>query len=48
MNKNDLLGKDDQPYVCEVNSNPHFLSTLAGTGDDVSLHIAEYIANKLN
>ena len=43
-----LLGKDDQPYVCEVNSNPHFLSTLAGTGDDVSLHIAEYIANKLN
>lgn len=42
-----LLDSDDNPLVCEVNSNPHFLSTLAATGDDLSLHIAQHIKNRL-
>ncbi len=38
-----LFGKDG-PIVCEVNSNPHFKSSLDCTGVDMSEEIIEYIA----
>ncbi len=41
-----LLGKNG-PIVCEVNSNPHFRSTLDCIGIDMSQHIIDYIINKL-
>ena len=44
----DLLFGKDGPLVCEVNSNPHFKSTLDCTGQDLSLEILAYIAEKLD
>ena len=41
-----MFGKDG-PIVCEVNSNPHFRSTLDCTGVDMSKYIIEYIMEKL-
>lgn len=41
-----LLGKD-APLVCEVNTNPHFRSTLDCTGVDLSEHIMRYILERL-
>ena len=41
-----LFGKDG-PIVCEVNSNPHFKSSLECTGVDMSELIISYIAEKL-
>ncbi len=41
-----LLG--DTPLVCEVNSNPHFKSTLDCTGVDLSAYIFSYIEEKLS
>ena len=38
-----LFGKDDKPYICEVNSNPHFKSTFDCTGVDMSQKILSYI-----
>lgn len=37
-----LLGKDG-PIICEVNSNPHFKSSLECTGIDMSEKIMDYI-----
>lgn len=42
-----LFGKDDVPLVCEVNSNPHFKSTLDCTGKDLSEDILDYIVRAL-
>jgi RimK family alpha-L-glutamate ligase len=42
-----LFGKDGQPLLCEVNSNPHFKSTLDYTGVDVALEIIRYIKGAL-
>ncbi len=42
-----LFGENDEPIVCEVNSNPHFKSSFLATGIDMSLKIMEYIKNKL-
>ena len=42
-----LFGKDG-PLVCEVNSNPHFKSTLDCTGVDMSKHILQYVLQSLN
>lgn len=42
-----LFGKNDEPLVCEVNSNPHFKSSYACTGVDVSEHILAYIMETL-
>jgi ribosomal protein S6--L-glutamate ligase/gamma-F420-2:alpha-L-glutamate ligase len=42
-----LFGKGDQPVVCEVNSNPHFKSTLEYTGVDVGKAIVEYILKEV-
>ncbi len=37
--------KDGSPVICEVNSNPHFKSTLDCTGINVGEHIIEHILN---
>lgn len=41
-----LFGKDG-PVVCEVNSNPHFKSSLECTGVDMSEEIMDYIAESV-
>ena len=41
-----LFGKEG-PIVCEVNSNPHFKSSLECTGVDMSEEILDYIVEKL-
>lgn len=38
-----MFGENDEPIICEVNSNPHFKSTLQATGIDLSSHIMHYI-----
>jgi len=38
-----MFGEKDAPIVCEVNSNPHFKSTLEATGIDLSRHIMRHI-----
>ena len=43
-----LFGEGDQPILCEVNSNPHFKSTLDCTGKDMSVAIVRYIKGKLS
>ena len=42
-----LFGENDQPILCEVNSNPHFKSTFDCTGKDMSVAILRYIKEKL-
>lgn len=42
-----MFGENDQPIVCEVNSNPHFKSTLECTGVDLASSIADYVIGKL-
>lgn len=42
-----LFGKGDTPIVCEVNSNPHFKSTLDCTGIDMSSYIIAHVVSKL-
>lgn len=42
-----LFGENDEPIICEVNSNPHFKSTLECTGIDMSDKIIEYILNRI-
>lgn len=39
-----LLGKNETPVVCEVNSNPHFRGTLKSTGDNLAEDILDYIS----
>lgn len=36
-----LFGAEDIPFVCEVNSNPHFLSSYACTGVNMAEHIID-------
>lgn len=36
---------DGTPIICEVNSNPHFKSTLDCTGVNVGKHIIDYISD---
>ena len=42
-----LFGEDDEPIICEVNSNPHFKSSIDCTGIDMSRYIMEYIKEKI-
>ena len=42
-----LYGKQGEPIVCEVNSNPNFESTLLCTGVDLSQYIAKHIKTKI-
>ena len=43
----DILFGKECPVVCEVNSNPHFKSSLECTGVDMSEKIIDYILEKL-
>ena len=38
-----LFGPSGEPLVCEVNSNPHFKSTLEATGRDISRDIIAHV-----
>lgn len=42
-----LFGEDDEPIICEVNSNPHFKSSLDCTGIDMSPLILSHIKGKV-
>ena len=42
-----MFGKHG-PIVCEVNSNPHFRSTLDCTGIDLSEYIVEFVVGKIS
>lgn len=42
-----MFGPDNLPIVCEVNSNPHFKSTLDCTGINLADNIIEYIVREL-
>ncbi|MCM1441414.1 MAG: RimK family alpha-L-glutamate ligase [Roseburia sp.] len=42
-----LFGKNDKPYICEVNSNPHFKTTFDCTGIDMSEKILVHIKNSI-
>ena len=43
----DVLFGKDAPIICEVNSNPHFKSSLECTGVDMSEEIMDYILESL-
>ena len=42
-----LFGRDGEPLICEVNSNPHFKSTFDCTGLDMSAAILRRIKERL-
>ncbi|WP_186576251.1 ATP-grasp domain-containing protein [Aquibacillus kalidii] len=42
-----LFGPNQQPIICEVNSNAHIKKTLAATGVDVADHIVKYVISKI-
>lgn len=42
-----LYGVNNEPIICEVNSNPHFKSSLECTGIDLSEEIIKYILEVL-
>ena len=43
-----LFGPNGAPLVCEVNSNPHFRSTLDCTGINLADTVAAYVLRRLN
>ncbi len=42
-----MFGPNNEPIICEVNSNPQFASTLQYTGVNLAEVIADYILNNL-
>lgn len=42
-----MFGKDDEPILCEVNSNAHFKNIYDCTGVNVADYIMEYIIEKI-
>lgn len=38
-----LFGKEEEPILCEVNSNAHFKNIYDCTGVNVAEHIMKYI-----
>lgn len=42
-----MFGEEDEPIICEVNSNAHFKNIYDCTGINVADYIIEYILNKL-
>ena len=42
-----LFGQNGEPLICEINSNPHFKSTLDLTGINLADYIMEYIRNEI-
>lgn len=43
-----LFDEDEEPIVCEVNSNAHFKNIYDCTGVNVAEHIIEYICKNQN
>ena len=43
-----LFGKNDEPIICELNSNPHFRTTLECTGYNMAEGILRHIISRLN
>lgn len=43
-----LFGKNDEPILCEVNSNAQFAALLAATGIDVTDHIYSHIKSVIS
>ncbi len=42
-----LFGKDDEPIICEVNSNAHFKTTFDCTGVNMAEHIIDHILSEV-
>ena len=42
-----MFGPNDEPIICELNSNPQFASTLQYTGVNLAEVIADYILNNI-
>ena len=42
-----LFGEGGEPLLCEVNSNPHFKSSIDATGVDVSEYIMRYVVERV-
>ncbi len=42
-----MFGPNDEPIICEVNSNPQFASTKDATGVDLSEYIADHVIKTL-
>ncbi|MBQ7039241.1 MAG: RimK family alpha-L-glutamate ligase [Clostridia bacterium] len=42
-----MFGENNEPIICEVNSNPHFKSTLDATGINLAEHIMEHIREEM-
>ena len=42
-----MFGENNEPIICEVNSNPQFVSTLKVTNTNLADFIAFYIAEYL-
>ncbi len=43
-----LFGKDDEPIICEVNSNAHFKTTFDCTGVNMAEHIINHIISEVD
>ena len=43
-----LYGEDDEPILCEVNSNPHFKSSLECTGINMADYIIKHIVKTIS
>jgi len=43
-----LTDENNEPLICEVNSNPHFKSSIDCTGIDVSYYIMKYIQEEIS
>ena len=42
-----MFGENDEPIICEVNSNPHFKSSFECNGVDMSVCIMNYVKEQL-
>ena len=42
-----MFGPNDEPIICEVNSNPQFASTLKATGVNLADYISDFILKQL-
>ena len=43
-----LIGKDNEPILCEVNSNVHFKTFYKTTGINLATEIAKYVIDNIN
>ena len=42
-----MFGENDEPMICEVNSNPHFKSSFECNGVDMSMCIMSYVKEQM-